>query len=487
MPEAEHPPQAERVPTGVAGLDAILCGGLLRGSACILQGTPGAGKTILANQIAFHRAAQGEKVLYFTLLSESHALLLTHLAAFPFVDRGLIPDRLLYVSGYPVLDAEGPDGLLRLIAREIRRHSARFVVLDGLFVVHDAIGSEREFRRFVHELQGLSHLQNCTLLILTNQVRRASDPEYTMVDGWIELGDQIIDARAVRELHVRKLRGGAVLRGRHRFRITDSGIQVFPRLETVAVAPQTGGAEAGRLGSGVAELDRMLCGGLPADSTTLLLGPPGGGKTTLGLHFLAQSSREAPGLLFGFYETPERLRAKAATIGIDLDRRIADGAVEILWQAEFETSIDELGHRLLAAVRRRGTKRLFVDGIGGFREALVHPGRLHAYMTALSQTLRALGVTVIFSQESPQLFRTEDLRIEEISPIIENIFLMRYVQDEDRIRKRFSILKVRDSDFDPFAVEYAIGAGGIAFAKPPKGAVRPPLPAGEREGQTRGP
>src|SRR5687768_14537328 len=54
-------------------------------------------------------------------------------------------------------------------------------------------------------------------------------------------------------------------------------------------------------------------------STTLVLGPPGSGKTLLGLHFLAAGAHLGqPGLHFGFYETPPQLRTKAEQLGLDL-------------------------------------------------------------------------------------------------------------------------------------------------------------------------
>ena len=61
------------------------------------------------------------------------------------------------------------------------------------------------------------------------------------------------------------------------------------------------------MSSGVDRLDTMLGGGLPTASTTMVMGPSGVGKTTLGLQFLSQCSEAEPGLLFGFYETPARI------------------------------------------------------------------------------------------------------------------------------------------------------------------------------------
>ena len=60
--------EARRVSTGDAGLDRILDGGLLRGAVTILQGSPGAGKTTLANQMAFENSRRGGSTVYITLL-----------------------------------------------------------------------------------------------------------------------------------------------------------------------------------------------------------------------------------------------------------------------------------------------------------------------------------------------------------------------------------------------------------------------------------
>lgn len=61
-----------RFSTGIPGLDTVFGGGFVEGASYIVQGQPGAGKTILGNQIAFATAAAGKKVLYVTLLAETH-------------------------------------------------------------------------------------------------------------------------------------------------------------------------------------------------------------------------------------------------------------------------------------------------------------------------------------------------------------------------------------------------------------------------------
>ncbi|MER8125038.1 ATPase domain-containing protein, partial [Acinetobacter baumannii] len=76
---------------------------------------------------------------------------------------------------------------------------------------------------------------------------------------------------------------------------------MFPRLEALYSHPsQPGNASLSRVTTGIETLDEMLGGGLAKGSVSLLMGPSGIGKTSLGLAFLGASTPEAPGLHFGF-------------------------------------------------------------------------------------------------------------------------------------------------------------------------------------------
>src|SRR5690606_34932091 len=138
--------------TGIAGLDSIVRGGLLSGSVYIIRGTPGAGKTIMANQICFHGAAQGQQCLYITLLAESHDRLIENLETLDFYSEELA-ERIQHQSGFHALEEEGLKGVLRMLAEETKRYDACLVVLDGLFALQEKVDSERGFRLFMNQLQ----------------------------------------------------------------------------------------------------------------------------------------------------------------------------------------------------------------------------------------------------------------------------------------------------------------------------------------------
>jgi circadian clock protein KaiC len=451
----------QRVSTGVPGLDKILDGGLFRGAVYIVRGSPGAGKTILANQVCFHHVGHGGRALFVTLLAESHARMLQHMAGMSFYNADAIPGSLYYVSAFRTLEDEGLKGLMDLLRREIRSHRAGLLVLDGLLAVEETSSSDREFRKFIHELQAHAALADCTVLLLTNGSRSEYHPEHTMVDGLITLDDVHYGKRRQRELEVRKFRGSASLRGRHPFRITDEGIVLFPRIESflpTATAP----APVRRLSTGIPDLDAMMAGGPLCGTSTLLLGASGAGKTTLGTAFLSRCGADEPGLHFGFYETPERLVANAAAIGFHLQPLVDAGHLRITWRPPTEQVLDDIGNALLAAVRQQATRRLFIDGLGGFISAADTRERLPAFLAALTDELRVMGVTTLIAVETPNLVGPEiTLPIGGISALAENMVLLRFAEYRARLYRLMSLVKVRGGGFDHRLREFEISEAGV--------------------------
>ena len=456
----------DRVPTGVPGLDVILHGGLLRQGVYMLQGRPGAGKTILANQMCFHHAAQGGRVLYVTLLAETHERLLFNLAPLTFFDVTRIPEQLSYLSAFSTLEEGGLKGLVEVLRREARTRKATLLVVDGLVAVEERSETKKDFKKFIHDLQIHANLVGCTVLLLTSASTEPVGPEHTMVDGVLELADNRLGRRAERELEVKKFRGSSYLRGGHAFQITRDGLVVLPRLEALLQEPsREDPCKTERVSTGVPQLDRMLRGGLPCASTTVLFGPTGAGKTTLGLHFLDASSKSEPGLLFGFYETPPRILLKARALGLGLEKKQKQGVFDMLWHPPTERILDGLGDKLLTAVRERGVKRLFVDGVDGFLKAAAHPDRISHFLAALTNELRVQGVTTLYTSELQQMF-SQDVRlpISGISSLVENIFFIRFVELRSQLHRMLSVIKVRDSDYDTTFREFRITPRGIELA-----------------------
>jgi circadian clock protein KaiC len=473
-PTATDPAIAEpqpRHPTGIAGLDAVLQGGYLAGGIHLVLGEPGAGKTILGNQLCFNHARAGGRALFVTLLAESHARMLGHIAGLGFFDAGLVPHGVYYISAFGTLEREGLPGLLDLLRREMTAHAATLLVLDGLVSVTQRSGNDVDVKKFIHELQVRAGLADCAIFLLTSG-GRATSAELTMVDAVIELRNQPYGWQAQRDLQVLKRRGAGYLAGRHGCAITNAGLAVYPRFEAQFAAPTLQEwIDDSRLSVGVAGLDAMLGGGLPRNSATVVLGPPGGGKTTVGLHFLAGAGEEEPGLYFGCYETPPAIRVKAAALG--LPGFAEDGPVALAWQPATEGMLDEICARLLAEVERRRVRRLVIDGMNALERLAVEPRRLPAVFTALSNELRARRVTTIYTRETDATFGPAErlgpggAAIGGLSSIAENIVLLRYVELRSLLYRVVSVLKLRDSAADHRLRVFDITGRGIVIDDDP--------------------
>jgi len=194
----------------------------------------------------------------------------------------------------------------------------------------------------------------------------------------------------------------------------------------------------------------------------MLLGPTGVGKTILGYHFLAGSNADEKGLLFSFYETPKRTLSKAQGIGLDLAALCDRADVELMWQSPVESSLDAIGSTLLESVDRLDAKRLFIDGFSALQNAAAYPERVPQFLAALGRELHARCVTAVYTAELHEIFAPDiESPMQGISPLVENLLLLRFVERRSELRRVVSVLKLRDSDFDVAIREFEITHRGF--------------------------
>lgn len=456
-----------RLPSAIPGLDTILGGGFVEGASYIVQGQPGAGKTILGNQIAFATAAAGKKVLYITLLAETHDRLFQSLSTLEFFEKKRLGQDIAYLSVFQTLKSEGLNAVVDLLRKETKRHGASLIVFDGLLNARDRADTDLDVKTFVAAVQSQAAFVGCNVLFLTSARLADDSPEHTMVDGVLELHDELVGVRTVRRLRVRKSRASAALGGYHQYEVTAKGISVFPRIEAALGTPSIADdPDQTSLASGVEGLDPLAGGGLPRGSITLLLGPSGAGKTSFGINYLAAASEAEPALHFGFYETPARILQKADALGLDLRGLVDRGALEILWQPLTENLLDKLAYRLLDAVAARGVRRLFLDSFAGFERAAVHPPRLVEFFAALTNELRAKGVTTVGTWELRDIFASQIAPPgHEISSMLDNLILLRQVRAGAEYKRILTVLKIRDRPFQAAPLEVVIDGHGLAVKR----------------------
>src|SRR5207247_434035 len=223
-------------------------------------------------------------------------------------------------------------------------------------------------RSFVQRLAiQLTSVRATTFLVgETSDGGLCGSPVFTVADGILWLSQSIQRNSVVRKLQVLKSRGQAPMPGLHTFRIGQAGIQVFPRMSIPRAAAARAHPPA-RVATGVAGLDDLMGGGIPAGDAVLVTGPSGTGKSVLAAQFIAAGARRGePGVIAVFEEHPREYLARAAALGFDLAAMADQGLAQILYLRLLDLSPDETLLEIGEAVRRHGARRVVIDSLAGF-------------------------------------------------------------------------------------------------------------------------
>lgn len=211
-------------------------------------------------------------------------------------------------------------------------------------------------------------------------------------------------------------------------------------------------AAAPRLSTGVAGLDAMLLGGIRAGDSTLAVGSPGTGKTTLGLHFLAAGVRSgAPGVFVTFEYLPQQIYDDAERRGIPLRQWEDEGSARVVCTtpALLVARSDGAGSMLQEIVAEMGAKRVVIDSMAHFQFETQAPSVLREEVAGILNHLRLLGVTTLLTHEVPQIVSPSvTLSDWGLEFLVDNVVMLRYVELQGELEKAISVLKFRAGAHD---------------------------------------
>ncbi len=462
VPRAADAETAARMKSGNAEADYILGGGFPINSINIIMGHPGSGKTIFAEQLIFGNAGDDRPILYFTTLSEPLAKVVRYLQGFRYFDENCLGTQVIYEDIGATLAEKGIGALIPVLTDAIKTLSPKIIVIDSFKAIHDLTESVAERRKLVYEMTSLLTAYGTTAFLLGEYTEDdiLKYPEFAVADGIVEMSRRRLGNRDERYFRVYKLRGSRYLEGAHAFRITDSGLDIYPRLVSPQM-PEGYEPATERISTGVTGLDKMLDGGVWRGTTTLLVGPSGAGKTTIALQFaLVGARRGEPSLYMNFQENPSQLMRTIRNLGVDLEEAQRQG-LELVYMSPVELQIDSIIVDMFRRIQEGGVRRVVIDALGDLASAATDRQRLQDYLYALVQHFAVSTITSVLNFETSVTGNSEPGMKNAMSYLSDNVVLLT-VDGEERTRRAIRILKTRGSAHDTRVREVEISAAGLA-------------------------
>lgn len=459
--------QVRSLATGMPGLDAVLGGGLPEFSFNVIAGGPGSGKTTLAQQICFRTATPERPALYFTVLGESTLKMMRYQQQFGFFDASRVGTAVQFVNLSIEALEHGPLAVYERIVHEVERIRPALVVVDGFRSLIQGADSAAPNMGIDMLMQRLAlHLVSWEVTSFLIGESAESEPlgsAFRVADGVIWLSQDADRNSVVRRLQVVKMRGRAPMPGLHTFRVTDAGIEIFPRIPEQQKSRSA--QRTGRHSTGVPGLDALMGGGIPVGDAVLVAGPTGSGKTTFAAHFVAEAGRAGEAAVVAvFEEYPEEYLVRLRTRD-GIPEMIDDGRLKVIYLRPLDLSVDEALTEILQAVTELDASRVVIDSLSGFEVALAPAFRddFRESLYRLVGALTATGVTVYMTAEVVLRFPELSFTNDRVSFITDDVISQRYVEIDGRLQKVVVIVKMRSSEHSQEFHSYELGPTGAVI------------------------
>ena len=456
-----------RLLTGVAGLDKILHGGLIPQRAYLIRGGPGTGKTTLGMHFLMTEHASDNLLV---TLGETEEQLRDNARR-----SGLSLDEVnvLDVSPgqandvrnntYNLLESWDVEGntIHDKILDHVSEHRPKRVVIDSLSQMRYLSADTFQFRK-----QALSLLRTLTgegaTVIITSEESADEDDQALpfLSDGVISLWHTEFG----RLCRVTKLRGSGFEEGQHFYQLNKQGMTLFPRLipsNHSRINTHT------HISSGLPELDALTHGGIERGTVTLLSGPTGVGKTTLGAQLMSQAAANGErAMIYNFDEIESTFFTRCRQIGLPIEEMVKKGhlcfeAVEPLLYHP-----DQFAAGVRKEVEEAGTTMVMIDSLSGYQQSMAGEN-LQERVHALCRYLVNMGVTVVLVNEVFTITGNQ-ARVTEygLSYVADNIIMLRYIELDGELRKTIGVLKKRTGSFEKVLREFDITSDGLMVGRP---------------------
>lgn len=464
-----------KTPTQIPGFDWISRGGLPSGTATLLTGAPGSGKTVFTLHYLAEGIASGNRSGVFVTFEESPERLRNYMRAFGWdVDRWEKENKLRFIDLSPDPSEAPPTfagefdfgGLVTRIEAARGAVGAKLLVIDSLAALYKNFSEVPTIRFELFRLIEALRRMGLTAIITDEDSGPSVDGAPTdrygvedfVVDNLVLLRNRLNQEKRRRTIEVLKYRGTDHHKGEYPFTISaDQGFVIIP-LSEMELRQES---SSDRVSTGVPELDQHCGGGIFNGSVALVTGATGCGKTLMTTQFIGGGVRAGERcLLMGYEESPDQLFRNADSWGVDFANYRDEGKLQIhCCYPEIQGLEDHL-IAIKKAVEEFDADRIVIDSLTAL-ERVSGTRAFREFVVALTGFLKQRRVTTLMTLTTPTLLGGGSVTEGHISSIADSIILLRYVETLGEVRRAITVLKMRGTWHDKEIREFKIDGSGM--------------------------
>lgn len=458
----------EKISTGIDHLDELLYGGFIPGRSYLIRGGPGTGKTTLCLHF-LSCVANSENTLFISLSEHEQKIRqIAQIQGFNIEKINILdlsPTSELF-SQNETYDIFSPSEVERKpitqkIIKAVENIKPTRVVIDSLTQFRYLSPDIFQFHQ-----QSLSFLRfllkdGATVLFTSENIHDIQDEDLQfMSDGILNLQ---YDIKKGRTITITKFRGSNFISGSHNLRLTDRGMDIYysvPPIENPILPPSD------VLKTGIPELDNMLGGGIERGTITMILGPTGVGKTTIGLNIITEHAmRRERSVLYSFEEYVEIILRHADGLSLPTRSIITNENLKIEKIEPLRFTSTEFAQKVRHEVERYNSRLIVIDSTAGY-SLCIRGEDIRSNIYSLSKYLQSVGVNLLLISEVSSNSNDDRITNSDISAIADNVIILDYYQENNKIQKYICVLKKKLSDFDKTLHKFEITNQGIKIGGP---------------------
>lgn len=466
----------ELLPTGIPGFDVLAMGGLPKNRTTLVSGTAGSAKTVFVTQFLVEGIRQAGEPCVFVTLEESPDDIRSNMLSLGWdIARWEADAMWVFVDGSPSVEQEDVligdydlGGLLARIQVAVAKVGAKRLVMDAIGALVIRFGDQGRIRSELFRISRALRDMNVTAAMSIErtmdygEVGRYGVEEF-VTDNVIILRNVLEAEQRRRTLEILKMRGVPHRRGEFPFVVTNGkGIEVVP-LSAIPLAHKSSNVRAT---FGNAKLDRMCHGGPFRDSTTLVSGPTGAGKTLMATEFAAGAAGAGERCLFlGYEESRDQLFRNAAGWGRDFAQMESDGLLRVVCEYPESANLEDRLFRIKEIVREFRPQRIALDSITALGRRASDKS-LREFILGLTAFIKQLQIPALFTTTVEPIIGAAQVTESQLTMFADSIVLLRYVELGGQMHHGVTVLKMRGSRHETAIREFTIDDTGMHIGEP---------------------